>query len=69
MSKGRVAPIKALTLPKPEMIAAVIATRMAKFVKTSLSVDPGAVEHVKEWGANIGYGMSDAEIKVHSKCE
>ena len=37
MSKNRVAPIKALTLPKLELMAAVTATRVAKFVQSSLS--------------------------------
>jgi len=35
MSKGHVAPIKTLTLPKLELMAAVTATRMAKFVSFS----------------------------------
>ena len=39
ISKGRVAPIKALTLPKLELMAAVTAIRVAKFVQTSLSVN------------------------------
>jgi len=37
MSKSRVAPLKALTLPRLELMAAVSASRVAKFVQTSLS--------------------------------
>ena len=36
MSKNRVAPTKAITLPKLELMAAVMATRLANFVKSSL---------------------------------
>ena len=39
MSKSRVAPIKALTLPKLELMAAVTATRVAKFVQSSFSLN------------------------------
>jgi len=39
MSKSRVAPLKALTLPRLELMAAVTATRVAKFVQTSISPD------------------------------
>jgi len=27
------------------------------------------VEQPKEWGTNIGYGMWEVEIRIHSKCE
>ena len=37
MSKGRVAPLKSLTLPRLELMAAVTASRVAKFVQASLS--------------------------------
>ena len=37
MSKSRVAPIKALLLPRLELMAAVTATKVAKFVQASLS--------------------------------
>ena len=36
MSKNRVAPTKTITLPKLELMAAVVATRLANFVKSSL---------------------------------
>ena len=37
MSKIQVAPIKVITLPKLELMAAVTATRVAKFIQSSLS--------------------------------
>lgn len=40
MSKSCVAPIKALTLPKLELMAAVTATRVAKFVQSSSNCKP-----------------------------
>ena len=39
MSKSRVAPLKALTLPRLELMAAVTASRVAKFVQSSISPD------------------------------
>ena len=36
MSKSRVAPVKTITLPKLELMAAVIGTRLAKFVQSSI---------------------------------
>lgn len=36
MSRSRVAPLKPVTLPKLELMAAVTGTRLASFVKTSL---------------------------------
>ena len=40
MSRSRVAPVRAITLPKLELIAAVVATRLAKFVIHSLYLQP-----------------------------
>ena len=37
MSKSRVVPIKTIALPKLELMAAVIAKRLVKFVKSSPS--------------------------------
>ena len=56
MSKGRVAPIKALTLPKLELMAAVTATRVAKFVQTSLSANQHLIP-VHLW--------TDSQIVLH----
>ena len=39
MAKGRVAPLKPVTLPKLELMAAVIAARLARFVLDSLRID------------------------------
>ena len=39
MAKGRVAPLKPVTLPKLELMAAVIAAKLAKFVLDSLRID------------------------------
>ena len=56
MSKSRVAPIKALTLPRLELMAAVTATRVAKFVQASLSpVDQPIAVHF--W--------TDSQIVLH----
>ena len=37
MSKSRVAPVKSVTLPKLELMAAVMGTRLAKFIQSSLT--------------------------------
>jgi len=39
MSKTRVAPLKQITLPKLELMAAVIAVRLSEFITTSLTID------------------------------
>jgi len=47
MFKSHVAPIKALTLPRFELMAAVTATKVAKFVQTSFSpVDQPIAVHL-----------------------
>ena len=43
MSKSRVAPLKALTLPRLELMAAVTASRVAKFVQFSISPDSNPI--------------------------
>jgi len=71
MSKARVAPIKALTLPKLELMAAVVATRVAKFVQTSLSVDRVIPVHlwtdsqiVLHWINNGGHSNAFVRLRV-----
>ena len=39
MSKSRAVPLKQITLPKLELMAAVLAARLSEFVRTSLSID------------------------------
>jgi len=39
MAKGRVAPLKQVTLPRLELMAAVIASRLTRFVTDSLRLD------------------------------
>jgi len=56
MSKSRVAPIKALTLPRFELMAAVTATKVANFVQASLSpIDQPIAVHL--W--------TDSQIVLH----
>ena len=58
MSKSRVAPIKTITLPKLELMAAVMATRLVKFVRSSLHLqtdDPSS--HIHMW--------TDSQIVLH----
>ena len=43
MSKSRVAPLKALTLPRLELMADVTASRVAKFVQFSISPDSNPI--------------------------
>ena len=52
MAKSRVAPLKTLTLPKLELMAAVIGARLAKHVRQSINVD-----HVHLW--------SDSQIVLY----
>ena len=56
MSKGLVAPIKALTLPKLELMATITATRVAKFVQATLSVNTHLIP-VHLW--------TDSQIVLH----
>ena len=58
MSRSRVAPVKPITLPKLELMAAVIATRLAKFVIQSL--------HLKSSDTDIPvYLWTDSQITLH----
>jgi len=56
MSRSRVAPVKSITLPKLELMAAVIATRLTKFVIASLHLTPDDTT-VHLW--------SDSQITLH----
>ena len=56
MSKSRVAPIRALTLPKLELMAAVTATKVAKFVQASISASQHLIP-VHLW--------TDSQIVLH----
>jgi len=56
MSKSRVAPLKALTLPRLEFMAAVTASRVAKFVQSSISPDSNPIA-VHLW--------TDSQIVLH----
>ena len=56
MSKSCVAPIKALTLPKLELMAAVTATKVAKFVQASISASQHLIP-VHLW--------TDSQIVLH----
>ena len=56
MSKGRVAPLKSLTLPRLELMAAVTASRVAKFVQTSLSPDDKPI---------VVHLWTDSQIMLH----
>ena len=58
MSKSRVAPIKTITLPKLELMAAVMATRLVQFVRSSIHLqtdDPST--HIHMW--------TDSQIVLH----
>ena len=52
MAKSRVAPLKTLTLPRLELMAAIIGSRLAKHVQKELQID-----HVTLW--------SDSQIVLH----
>jgi len=54
MAKNRVAPLKSLTLPKLELMAAVIASRVAKFVSDALQLQ-----------ATPMYCWGDSQIVLH----
>ena len=56
IAKSRVAPIKQLTLPKLELMAALVATRLAKFVITSFN------GHFDDMLVNL---WSDSQIVLH----
>ena len=56
MSRSRVAPVRYITLPKLELMAAVIASRLAKFVIQSLRLSPSSTT-VHLW--------SDSQITLH----
>ena len=56
MSKTRVAPTKVVSLPRLELLAAVINSRLLKFVSQSLS-DSQAIERVVCW--------TDSEVTLH----
>lgn len=58
MSRSRVAPVKPITLPKLELMAAVIATRLAKFVMQSLYLKSS------ESDTSV-YLWSDSQITLH----
>ena len=55
MSKSRVALIKMITLPKLELMAAVMATRLVKFVRSSLHLQTDS--HIHMW--------TDSQIVLH----
>ena len=56
MSRSRVAPVRSITLPKLELMAAIIATRLAKFVIQSLHLTSDDIT-VHMW--------SDSQIALH----
>ena len=55
MSRSRVAPVRSITLPKLELMAAVIATRLTQFLIQSLYLAPDTT--VPLW--------SDSQITLH----
>ena len=56
IAKTRVAPIKQLTLPKLELMAALVATRLAKFIITSFN---------GHYDGMLVYLWSDSQIVLH----
>ena len=58
MSKSCVAPIKTVTLPKLELMAAVMATRLVQFVRSSLHLQTD--DHIHMW--------TDSQIVLHWIC-
>ena len=58
MSKCRVAPIKTVTLPRLELMAAVMATRLVQFVKSAIHLQPDdSSSHIHMW--------TDSQIVLH----
>ena len=58
MSKCRVAPIKTVTLPRLELMAAVVATRLVQFVKSAIHLQPDdSSSHIHMW--------TDSQIVLH----
>ena len=54
MAKSRVAPLKALTLPKLELMAEVVATRLSNFIIHSLTLQQPSI-----------YLWTDSQIVLH----
>ena len=58
MSKCRVAPIKTVTLPRLELMAAVVATRLVQFVKSAIHLQPNdSSSSIHMW--------TDSQIVLH----
>ena len=58
MSKCRVAPIKTVTLPRLELMAAVMATRLVRFVKSAVHLQSDdSFSHIHMW--------TDSQIVLH----
>ena len=58
MSKCHVAPIKTVTLPRLELMAAVMATRLMQFIKSAIHLQPDdSSSHIHMW--------TDSQIVLH----